>query len=280
MHLVDLQQHAARYILERSCPSGGFCFYRLDEPNPQDTYYALAALHLLQVPYRDEQTVRYLRAIQQADGTYASLIQSFFVVLSLKYLDSGPLHDPRAGLEGFADRLLSGTVASGDIRLSLVEELYQLTALYEALTLDWPKGHREAILRLLRASRHRDGGYGAEGSTLMATFHAVVALRRIGYSPASEDVAPFLRSCEHPVFGFTGKPGTSLCFLEYVYAGLALCDEISLLPSYGEACVSFLERCQTNSGGFARTNLAIATLENTFFALHSFDVLTRMTNLG
>ena len=46
---MDLQKitcQASRYILDRSCPSGGFCFYRLDEPNPQ----ALGESKILTVP--------------------------------------------------------------------------------------------------------------------------------------------------------------------------------------------------------------------------------------
>ncbi len=280
MHLVDLQQHAARYILERLCPSGGYCYYRLDEPNPHDTYYALATLHLLRIPSGEERTVGYLRAMQQADGTYASLIQAFFVLLSLKYLDGEPLHDPAAGLRGFADSLLSGPAASGAIRPSLLHELYQLTALYAALALPWPEEQRHVMLRLVQASRRPDGGYGTESATLSATFHAAAVLRRLGHPLASEQVAPYLRACEHPVSGFTGKPGTSLCFLEYVYAGLALCAELSLAPTHSEACAAFLRQCQTNAGGFARAPLAAATLENTYFAIRGLDVLTRMQHLG
>ena len=40
-------QKTIRYISERRCASGGYCFYRLDEPNAADTLYALASLALL-----------------------------------------------------------------------------------------------------------------------------------------------------------------------------------------------------------------------------------------
>ena len=40
-------QKTIRYISERQCASGGYCFYRLDEPNAADTLYALASLALL-----------------------------------------------------------------------------------------------------------------------------------------------------------------------------------------------------------------------------------------
>ena len=280
MDLQTIKENAARYILERACPRGGFCFYRLDEPNPQDTYFALATLDLLETPRHDMRTVRYLQAIQQADGAYASLAQTFFVLLSLRYLDSHSLHDPIAGFERLTDWLLSSASSPGDTRSSLLAELYQVALLREAMKLDWREGQRHAILRLLHANHHRDGGYGVETSNLLETFQAVAVSRRIGHPLASTDVAPFLRACEHPVFGFTGKPGTSLFFLEYLHAGLALCDEMALQPTYGAACASFLSQCQTNTGGFARTNLAIATLENTCFAIHGIQILAKIMDLG
>ena len=33
--------------MDRKCRDGGFCFYRLEEPNGLDTYSALSVLHLL-----------------------------------------------------------------------------------------------------------------------------------------------------------------------------------------------------------------------------------------
>jgi hypothetical protein len=280
MDLQTIKENAARYILERTCPGGGFCFYRLDEPNPQDTYFALATLDLLEIPYRAERTVRYLQAIQQTDGVYESLAQTFFVLLGLRYLDSQSLHDPTAGVERLTDWLLSSVSSPGDTRSALFAELYQVTLLREAMNLDWREGQRQSIIRLLHAHHHRDGGFGVETSNLLETFHAAAVLRRISHPVALTDVEPFLRACEHPVFGFTGKPATSLFFLEYLHAGLALCNEIALLPTYGAACASFLYQCQTNSGGFARTNLAIATLENTCFAIHGIQILAKIMDLG
>jgi len=276
----SLEQHASHYIRARACPSGGFCFYRLDEPNPHDTYFALAALNLLHTPCHDKQTIQYLQAIQKKDGSFDSLAQSFFVMLSLKLLETQPLYNPAGTIEAFTDRLIVHLSKPADASASLFNALNQLTALRVALQLDWQEGQRETISRALRSHHHLDGGFGVEYSTLLTTYLATVVLQRIGYPVSTDLVQPYLCSCEHPVFGYTGKPGSSLYFLEYLHAGLALSREISFSPSYPEACFSSLLRCQTDSGGFARTHLAIATLENTYFAICGLQILSRMMNLG
>jgi len=276
MNLLTIKQNISRYILERSCPRGGFCFYRLDEPNPQDTYHALAALHLLHVPYHNEQTIQYLQSLQHGDGTYESLTQTYFILLSLKFLGSRPLHAPAGGIEVLANRILSFTSTHDDTPRSLFHALYQLVALYEEMKFDWRENQRESITQLLLAHHNRDGGFGIESSNLLSTFPAVAALRLLDHPLASARIEPFLRSCEHPVFGFTGKPETSLYFLEYLHAGLALCDEMSLRPTYGQACASFMYQCQNDSGGFARASLGIATIENTCLAVHGITILEQM----
>jgi len=108
---------------------------------------------------------------------------------------------------------------------------------------------------------------------------AVSVLHRLDFPVAPDTINPFLRSCEHPVFGFTGKPNSSLYFLEYLHAGLALCREMAQLPSHLDACFTSLLRCQTESGGFARTHLAIATMDNTYLAIHGAKLLQEMRAL-
>ena len=278
--LLRIKQGASRYILERSCPGGGFCFYRLDEPSPQDTYFALATLDFLQVPCDAEPTIRYLQALQQPDGGYASMVQAFFVLSGLQFLGGRPLSDPRAGIETSTAQLIDLALRPADVSTSFFLALHRLATLRTILGLEWQDTQRTAIVQAVQAFRWQDGGFGIEGATLPDTYHVTCLLKYLGSPLTVESLAPFLRACEHPAFGFTGKPGTALFFLEYLCAGLALCDEISLLPTYKQACFSFLCQCQTNSGGFARTNLAIATLENTYFAIRGFQILARMMDLG
>ena len=271
---TGVRDKAIRYILDRLCPSGGFCYYRLDEPNPHDTYYALAALDCLGTPCRDGLTRRYLQALQGQNGGFSSLIQAFFVLSSLQLLHGEPLFDPADCLEAFTSRMLVRLeMEDRAAETTVFQDLYRLAAVRRAR---WPgrqDGRADVLARHLRDRRQEDGGFGAQRSTLMDTCAAVAALRCLGQPLPAGTVTPFVRSCEHPVFGFTGIPGTALYFLEYLHAGLALCREIAVTPTYPEPCRSALLRCQTDTGGFARASRASATMENTCLAVQGFAIL-------
>ena len=68
-----LRQRVLDYVIDRQCRKGGFCFYKLEEPNGLDTYSALSLLNLLDVSFKDEKTVAYLQNMQNDDGSYDSV---------------------------------------------------------------------------------------------------------------------------------------------------------------------------------------------------------------
>jgi hypothetical protein len=274
--LPRIKQDASRYILERTCPGGGFCFYRLDEPSPQDTYFALATLDLLQVPCDAEPTIRYLHALQHPDGGYASLVQAFYVLSSLQFLRCQPLSDPSAEVEHLTMQVVDLALRPADASASFCHALYQLATLRAILGLEWHDSQRTAILQAVDAFRQKDGGFGVESATLPDTYLAASIFRNLCSSVPLDSLIPFLRACEHPLFGFTGKPDTALFFLEYLSAGLALCQELAYTPTFPSACLSALLRCQTDTGGFGRAHLAIASMDNTYRAIHGLTLLEQM----
>ncbi|MEM2124062.1 MAG: hypothetical protein QXL43_01850, partial [Methanolinea sp.] len=69
---------AAGYARERRCPSGGYCFFRLDEPNAADTCFALHVLSLAGEIPGDHETVRFLHELQAPDGSYPSLAAALY----------------------------------------------------------------------------------------------------------------------------------------------------------------------------------------------------------
>jgi len=43
----EIAEKVKIYIMERLCKGGGFCFYRLEESNASDTYFAVLTLRHL-----------------------------------------------------------------------------------------------------------------------------------------------------------------------------------------------------------------------------------------
>ncbi|MDQ7830115.1 MAG: prenyltransferase/squalene oxidase repeat-containing protein [Desulfovibrionaceae bacterium] len=269
MQLDRTRRQAVDYILERACRSGGFCFYRLDEPNPQDTYYALAGLHLLGVPPPGEKTAAYLASLQDADGSFGPLSRTYFAVASLHLLGRRPLRDPGQAVAALLRQLLDASRPPRDFRAQTYRDLDRACALPAATGLPMPPPLADELAVTLQRCAHPGGGFGVNGPSLDETRAAVSALCRIGKPVAREDVAPFVRACEDATFGFTGKPGSSLSYLEYIHAGVSLCAALGMVPTHTSACADFILNCQTTNGGFARAETGIATLENTYFALQA-----------
>ena len=265
---IDLAKH---YILDRLCPSGGFCHYGLDEPNLHDTWHALAGLRILGVRLDSGPTVRFLRSFQGRDGSFRSAAQAYYALLGLDMLGAPPSHDPARCIAGLALAAAESFTRAQTPDAAKLEDTRRLVALQRRY--DVRIASRENIVERIMLCRNGDGGFGSPASSLTETLPAVEILHNLGLRADAESAAHFVRSCDHPVAGFTDMPGTSLHYIEHVHAGLALCLALRIQPGHASACAASVRRCQLVNGGFARASLGIANLEYTYLALHSLQLL-------
>lgn len=265
---IDL---AKRYILDRLCPSGGFCHYGLDEPNLHDTWHALAGLRILGVRPDSEATARFLRSFQEPDGSFRSAAQAYFALQGLDMLGATPSHDPTNCVAVLALIAAQSLIRAQTSDASILEDTRRIIALQRQYNVPIVRG--KDIGNRIMDWRNNDGGFGAPASSLTETLPAVEILHRLGCGEGAAGAAGFVRTCEHPVSGFTDMPGTSLHYIEHIHAGLALCRALRIKPLYAAACAAMVRRCQLANGGFARTSSGIATLENTYLALRCLELL-------
>jgi len=277
MIMDNLQESVLDYVMARHCRDGGFCFYRLEEPSGLDTFSALSILNLLNVPFEDEKTVVWLQYMQNSDGSYDSVFSAYYVLKSLLLLNAGPKEDPRPYILKHIreDRVeamkLPAEVTSIFRRMAFLVDLF--TIFNENMDGSLARRLQEFILQF----HNEDGGFGYRQSTLGETSRAIFMLSRLGCPVQTLQADRFISRCEHPVYGFTDIPGTSLSYLEYVYAGILA----SVMTGYRlwnhDQCIEFIKYCQTKNGGFSRTTHGgIATLENTFYAVHSLRLLSTL----
>lgn len=261
------------YISARRCQSGGYCFYRLEEPNCADTYFALAALHVISHLTRDEKTAYFLLSRQKPDGSYESLPQAYFSIGGLRLLGLKPLHDPGKYLINHA-RIYDTSLLPAGIN-SIFLPFYFLAKSLRWLGLKLGEEERKRIISFVLDHQKEDGGFGQTRSTLMETRDAMVVLHFLGESPPAERVKRFLTSCEDETHGFVNVPGIRFSYLEHIQAGLTTCHLVSVPASYPEVISDFLTACRRVNGGYARTtHTGIASLENTYLALSSFQLLS------
>jgi len=265
-----LRQRVIRYVMERKCLSGGFCFYKLEEPNGSDTWFALSILNLLYYEFRDESTVNYLRAMQHPDGSYDGIYSAFYSIKSLSLLGVDPVEDPRPyilrnlGSYRFDARRLPAEVISLFKRTSFLVDLYETTGL------DTGNDVHDNIIEFILRFRNEDGGFGYLRSTLHETSKALEMLQRLGYPLDGLGAESFIGRCETPVTGFTDIPHTSLGYLEFVHAGVLASHLLAHRPQYSKQCAAFVLNCQNRNGGFSRTpHGGIATMEDTWHAVHA-----------
>jgi len=263
-----------RYITERRCAGGGYCHYRLDEPNAADTFYALDSLRLLDALSPDRATEEFLLGIQHPDGGYATIYAGAFVLRSLALLGSGPALDPQPWL------CAMHPVPHSDARpvesLSAFERTCTHLTLCRILGIRTDGPLRDAVLRHLHARHHADGGFGHPQSTLIETAHALAIRNMLGQPPEPSRTGRFLQRCEHPVFGYLNRPRATPAFLEHVAAGVDCAVLTGRPPGYPEGCRTFIGKCRNANGGYSRSIYGgISTLENTWLAVRTLTRIRR-----
>lgn len=274
MNSSDLYKKVLEYILERHCEIGGFCFYKLEEPNGADTYYALSILDLLGYKYRDDATLKYLKDLQHEDGTYDSIFSAFYSIKGLSLLNEKPKLDPTQyiaeKLRGYhidAERLPAEVT-------SVFKRLLYLVDLYCSLEMRQDSGLKGPIIDFVLEFQNKDRGFGYSRSSLSETSKALMILRLLDSNIKALRCESFIKRCETPIYGFTDIPNTSLSYIEYLNAGILACSLVGTEPSYLNSCVDFINNCQTKTGGFSRSaHAGIATMEDTFYAIQSLSII-------
>ncbi|MGB9372327.1 MAG: hypothetical protein WCB79_10420, partial [Halobacteriota archaeon] len=89
------------YVESTRSDDGGYCFYRLNESNAADTFYAVYALTALNrsVP-EPELTADFLQQRQDRDGAFQSVYSADYVLRALDLLGVPPLFDADDFLHG------------------------------------------------------------------------------------------------------------------------------------------------------------------------------------
>jgi len=273
MPMIPSRETTIRYISERRCESGGYCFYRLDEPNAGDTFHALASLAMLgALPRDDEPTRTYLHSFQHQDGSFSNVNVGYAVIKSLVLLSDRPAIDPAGWI------LASMTVPTDIPRpvesTSLFEPLFHLTDLCRLLRITIPASRKKEIIQAILHYRNPDEGYGLPDSAMIETAHALAILTTVNNDTSLQPSVRFLQQCEDPDYGFHSVSGARPPFLEQIHAGVLACSVLGYpSPALGP-CEEFIRKCCRENGGYVRSVFGgSATLENTYFALDALAMV-------
>ena len=259
------------YVVNRQNLDGGYTFCQGTESNAQDTYYGLAILDLLKVPFPNvERTIKWLY-----DFVPDSHYSHYYVAKALKICGE----KPHRSLKDFLLSLQSskGEFGTVDVYAEVASEFQFTSMITELASIVGVEINNEKTTSWLLSYQNRDGGFEAHGhSNLNSTYHAVSSLFNLGYSVRSlKETIEYVRSCEKPSGGFTVVPRSSIPYMEHTYYGISTLELLGEHARYPEKTAELVLRCQNSNGGFARSDLGISTFENTFHAVSILRMIRR-----
>ncbi|MHB1094372.1 MAG: prenyltransferase/squalene oxidase repeat-containing protein [Thiobacillus sp.] len=259
---------ARAYLLGRQCANGGFSFYRtdyLEEPDPSDTWHAIAALSRL-----GETTPRLEHVARFVIGQPVSA-QPYGLYFRTRVLDLLGETDPESMAVAAAVDVLPTESPDANTRGELCTRLERLRLII------WLKNRfgqtfaTTDTARALLAMEASDGGYGMPPN-LIDTRMALSCLALCETLP-SDRCARFVARLAVPDFGFRLTEQSLLPNLETACAGLACCRRLGIEVPHSDDSLVFILDCQTGNGGFARAPDALPDIHLTHLALIGLETL-------
>jgi len=250
------------YVLSHQKGDGGYTFVQRNEANAQDTYYGLAILRLLDMPLPNvEKTVEWLHRF------VLDRIYSYYYVGKALSL-CGENLDDRFKKYVVSTMASKRRFSSGDAYIELASE-FQFTHMILELANIVGVDPTDDLEEWFLEHKNPDGGFGTRRqSDISLTYYSVTSLDLLRFDMKSlRDTAAFVRTCEKPYGGFTVVPYSFAPYVEYTYDGIMAFETLGEQSRFPSQTADFLLKCQNRNGGFARTDLGVSTLENTFQAV-------------
>jgi len=267
--MIDFKEQLISYITDRRCPDGGFCFYRLNEPNTVDSFYALDALRMIGEPYDDPATLAWL---SQEDG-YPTIYSRYYAIRALAALGTPTEHEAVPWVRALSPLPAGERPVESS---SIFEWPLMYLTIHRDLNRPVSPSTQRCIAEFVSAHRQDNGGYGHWRSTMHETADALSILASLGRLPEDSGVRGFLRQCWHPEYGYLNVPGSLPAYLEHVAAGVRAAS-LSGIPVEADLVRAFIRRCRRGNGGYSRSvfggspNLATTWMAVSILALLEDD---------
>jgi hypothetical protein len=258
----SVKKEIVNYVVTRQNEDGGYCFAQgALESNGQDTYYGLAILKQLSASFPNmDKTIRFLE--ENRVNSIHSMYYTAQAQLLLGVGLNGELKENITRMLGSLKYFGSKTFFSDS---SEFETTFMALQLAELLKIGVDKTR---VISWLNSFQNSDGGFGPlNHSNIDSTYHAIACLTLLGVKPNKQEVLSFVRSCEKPYGGFTAVPINFTPYIEYTYYGVMALELLNEKPRYPSQTADWVLSCQRSTGGFARSDLGIATFVDTYCAI-------------
>jgi hypothetical protein len=265
------------YVESTRSDDGGYCFYRLNESNVADTFYAVYVLSALHRPVPEpELTADFLQQRQCSDGSFQSIYLADYVLRGLDLLGVPPLFDQDSFLYHQLKRLLRiVSQPCYELSSSFLESLGRAVAILALRHLEPSPAVKNEVVTAVSPYKRPKGGFGVDHASIYSTYNAVQALY---FSPSDclAGVSQWIRRCERKTGGFSHAPMNTPNYLDEIHRGLSIIRAVNERPRYPRETAQFIGQLQNANGGFRRAvDPGISRLENAFYALNALLEFTR-----
>ena len=257
------------YVESTRSDDGGYCYYRLNESNAADTFYAVYVLTALNRPVPEpELTADFLQQRQGSDGSFQSVYSADYVLRGLDLLGVPPLFDP----DDFLHSQLNGTLnivsqPYYELSNSFLQSLGRAVAILALRHEEPSPAVKTEVVAAVRPYKRPEGGFGADHASVYSTYNAV---RALSFCPVDclAGVSQWIRRCEWKTGGFSQTPVNTPNYLDEIHRGLSIMRAVNERPRYPQETARFIGQLQNANGGFRRAvDSGISSLKNAYYAL-------------
>jgi hypothetical protein len=265
-----------KYVESTRSNDGGYCFYRLNESNAADTFFAIFVLTALNQPVPDlPLTAAFLQQRQSRDGSFQSVYSADYVLRALDLLGVPPVFNPNDFLHSLLERTL-GIVSQPYYKLSnsFLQALGRAVAILAIRHEEPSPAVKNEVVAAVHDYKRSEGGFGVDHPSVYSTYNAVQAL---SFSPSDclAGVSQWIRRCESKTGGFSQTPVNTPNYLDEIHRGLFIMRAVKERPQYPQETARFIGRLQNANGGFRRAaDSGISSLESAYYALKALAELT------
>jgi len=267
--MKETVQMAENYVLSRHNEDGGYTFARLTDSNAQDTYYAMEIFKMInREPPNDKKTITWLHNFPAGD-----IRANFYKTKALVLCDEAP--DPKALEVVLSLSSPRGGFGTIDVNVEAPSEFDTNLMAIEILRIFGAITDNDRHINWLLGFGREDGSFGTKSSNIQSTYHAIAALRTLGFPVRGlTRTVDYVRNCENVEGGFNSSSESKTTYMEDTYHGIWLLDFLGVRCRYPEETTLAILEYRNNNGGFRRSKeLGLSTFEDTYYALNIFQKL-------
>jgi len=244
-------QSIYKFVISYRHSEGGYSDSLLAPPSLEDTYCALKTLEKLEKKDKSQPTINYIKNFAQTESISSFKLTYHLAILLQMY----SIRLKPVGIYKLLQRSKPSTMVEWYYWFMLKKLIYGNIRIDNSLKSWFIKKTPKKLRYIDEVGRY------------------VLLMQRLKLSFNKKLFIEWLQQMQNPDGGFGVVPYTTT-FLEHTYISLRALKALRARPLDVDKCEEFVLGCATRKGGFGRQSITVATLENTYYAFSSLEIIS------